>query len=243
MYLALGLSIFILVPVFTMTAYIVWKYRATNRQAKYSPEFDRSRIAETIWWGIPTLIIAFLAVVTWNSAHSLDPYKPLSSSKKPLTVQVIALQWKWLFVYPEQHIASLNYFVAPAGRPINFQITADAPMNSFWIPQLGGQIYAMPGMITQLHLLASRPGNYAGSSANISGVGFANMHFIARARTQAEFNSWVTQAQHNPQQLTTSRYRALSAPTNDTRTLTFGSVQPLLFDSVVSKYGHAHGGY
>jgi cytochrome o ubiquinol oxidase subunit 2 len=242
MYLAVGLSAIVILPVFAMTAYIVWKYRATNHHAKYSPDWDHSPTAETIWWLIPTLIIAFLAVVTWTSAHSLDPYRPLVSKTKPLTIQVVALQWKWLFIYPEQNVASLNYVMLPVNRPVNFQITADAPMNSFWIPRLGGQIYAMSGMTTQLHLEASKTGDYAGSSANISGIGFADMHFVAKARSTAQFDQWVSQSKHSQYQLTNTQYTALSAPSSNTNTVAYSRVQPLLFEGIVTKYGHSHGG-
>ena len=175
------LSLVVVIPVFAMTIYIVWRYRESNQKAKYSPDWDHNSKVETIWWLIPTLLIVVLSVVTWNSSHSLDPFKPIKSSVKPLRVQVIALQWKWLFIYPEQGVASTNILELPVDRPINFEVTADAPMNSFWIPQLGGQIYAMAGMSTQLHLMASEAGTYAGASANLSGKGFAKMKFDTKA--------------------------------------------------------------
>src|SRR5580700_9838221 len=146
-----ALSLVVVIPVFTMLFFITWKYREGNTKAKYSPDFDHSRIAETIWWLIPAVLITILSVVGWNSSHTLDPYRPLSSKTPQMTIQVVALDWKWLFIYPQQHIATVNMVQFPKNTPINFEITSDSVMNSFWIPQLGGQIYSMPGMSTQLH--------------------------------------------------------------------------------------------
>jgi cytochrome o ubiquinol oxidase subunit 2 len=170
MLFALGLSLIVVIPVFTLLFTFAWRYRASNhhyKNRKYSPDWDHSIILETVWWLIPTVLIAILSVTAWNSSHQLDPYRSLASSKQPLTIQVVALDWKWLFIYPQQGVASVNFVQFPANQPVRFQITADAPMNSFWIPQLGGQIYAMPGMATELNLSADQNGNYYGSSAHI----------------------------------------------------------------------------
>jgi cytochrome o ubiquinol oxidase subunit 2 len=145
------LSMIVVIPVYVMLVGFAWKYRAGNKKAKYRPDMEGSPILETIWWGIPIIIISILAVVTFKSSHDLDPFKSLDSKKTPMTVQAVALQWRWLFIYPQQNVASINYVKLPKDTPVEFQITADAPMNSFWIPQLGGQIYAMSGMATQLH--------------------------------------------------------------------------------------------
>jgi cytochrome o ubiquinol oxidase subunit 2 len=176
------LSLLVIIPVYILTFTFLFKYRETNKKARYTPDWDHNRIYETIWWGIPIAVILLLSIVTWNSTHALDPYKPLSSSEKPLDIQVVALQWKWLFIYPEQNVATVNYVQIPVNRPVTFTITSDAPMNSLWIPQLGGQIYAMSGMSTQLHLIANHAGSYNGSSANISGEGFAGMRFKVNLR-------------------------------------------------------------
>ena len=162
----------VVVPVFILLFYFAWKYRAGNTatHVDHSPDWDHDNwVAETIWWLVPAAIIAFLAVLAWQSSYALDPYKPLASAAPPLTVQVVALDWKWLFIYPEQGIASVNLVEFPADVPVRFELTADAPMNSFWVPSLGGQIMVMPGMQTQLNLMASRVGDYQGASANISG--------------------------------------------------------------------------
>lgn len=182
------LSMIVIVPVFVMTGLIAWRYRASNTKATYSPDWDHSRLFETIWWGVPIAIILVLGVVTWKSSHDLDPYRALDSDVKPLRVQVIAMQWKWLFIYPEQEIASVNYLQIPEKTPINFEITADAPMNAFWIPKLGSQVYAMNGMTTKLHLIANNQGTYRGSSANISGEGFADMVFSTVATSKDDFD-------------------------------------------------------
>src|SRR5688572_21939694 len=147
------LSLIVVVPVFALTFYIAWKYRASNKKAKYTPDWDHHTGIEALWWAIPLALITILSVITYKTSHELDPFRPIASDKKPLTVQVVALQWKWLFIYPEQNIASVNFVQFPEDRPVNFQITSDAPMNSFWIPQLGGQMYAMSGMNTKLHLI------------------------------------------------------------------------------------------
>jgi cytochrome o ubiquinol oxidase subunit 2 len=235
-----SLSLVIVIPVFALTFYIVWKYRvgnkASNKKAKYTPDWDGNRVLEGIWWLVPLLLISILAVVTWKTSHSLDPYKALSSDKKPVTVQVIALQWKWLFIYPEQHIASVNYVQFPKDTPVNFEITADAPMNSFWIPQLGGQVYAMSGMATQLHLQASQVGEYKGSSANLSGEGFSGMTFIAKATTQSHFDSWVKAMQEVPEKLDHATYDKLAAPSKDMPPTYYSSADPQLYDTVIMKY-------
>src|SRR5476649_775967 len=158
--LATLLMLIVVVPVYVMMFVIAWKYREGNTKARYTPDWDHSNGLEFLWWAIPMAIIAVLSVITFKSSHELDPFKALSSTKPPITIQVVALQWKWLFIYPNQNIASVNYFRMPANTPVDFEITADSPMNSFWIPQLGGQIYAMPGMSTELHLMADGVGKY-----------------------------------------------------------------------------------
>lgn len=230
------LSAIVVIPVFVLTFLFVWKYRETNTKAQYSPELDGNRVLESLWWGIPTAIILVLSVMTWHSSHALDPRKPLVSSVKPLNVQVIALQWKWLFIYPQEGIASLNYLKIPVDTPVNFQITSDAPMNSFWIPQLGGQIYAMPGMSTQLHLEATHIGDYDGSSANLSGAGFADMRFTASAGSQDDFDAWTRLAHTSNDALTKYTYADLAKPNSDKATTAYSMIDPELYSRVVTKY-------
>jgi cytochrome o ubiquinol oxidase subunit 2 len=238
MIIATLLMLIVVVPVFILTFSIAWRYRAGNQKAKYSPDWDRSRTIETIWWVVPLVIILVLAGFTWTSSHELDPYKPLASSAKPIKIQVIALQWKWLFIYPEQHIASVNFMQIPKQTPIDFEITSDAPMNSFWIPQLGGQVYAMTGMSTKLHLMANEVGDYQGSSANISGKGFAGMKFTARASTKAEFDQWVANTKRSSSRLNLNEYKNLMRPSeNNPPSVYYLPASNLgLYDTVVMKY-------
>jgi len=230
------LSLVVIIPVYAMLIGFAWRYREGNKKAKYNPDLDGSRLLESIWWGVPIILITILAVMAWRGSHDLDPFKSLSSAKPPLNIQVVALEWKWLFIYPEQGVASVNYFKLPVDRPVNFQITSDAPMNSFWIPQLGGQIYAMSGMATQLHLQASKAGDYMGVSANISGEGFADMHFTAAATSQSDFDGWVQSLKKSSNTLGQAAYGQLARPGHDNSVIYYASAQSDLFDRIVNKY-------
>jgi len=242
MIFTLLLSMIVVVPVFAMTFWIVWKYRAGNEKAKYTPDADHNKVIEALWWGVPVIIISVLAVVAWQSSHDLDPFKAIDTSKKPLTIQVVALDWKWLFIYPDQHIASVNFVQFPVNTPVDFEVTSDAPMNSFWIPQLSGQIYAMPGMSTQLHVEASSNGDYHGSSANISGKGFAGMKFIARASSQADFATWTNHAKTSANDLSLAEYTLLAKPSEDVPPAMYRMSQDGLYDTIIMKYMVPGGG-
>lgn len=233
---ALGLCLIVVVPVYFMLFSFAWKYRANNKKARYQPDFDHSNKLEALWWGIPLLIISVLAVITWRSSHYLDPFRPLASSQPALSVQAVALDWKWLFIYPEQGVASLNFLQIPVNRPVNLSITSDAPMNSLWIPQLGGQIYAMSGMSTHLNLMADKPGDYYGSSANISGTGFAGMHFTARAGSQIDFDQWIKQAKQSRQPLSLKSYSQLAQPSSNQPVSYYAPVSNGLYDYIVNKF-------
>ncbi len=230
------LSLLVILPVYALTIFIAWKYRASNTSARYDPTWSHNTTLESIWWGIPCAIILVLAVVTWNSSHDLDPYKPISSGYRPVKVQVIAMQWKWLFIYPEQQIATVNFLQIPTNTPIEFEITADAPMNSFWIPRLGGQVYAMPGMSTRLHLTAEQAGEYSGLTANISGEGYAKMRFTARATNQAEFFEWIQGAKGSPRKLDAATYRQLAVPSSDAWPATYVVSGQSVYNTVIDKY-------
>jgi cytochrome o ubiquinol oxidase subunit 2 len=232
----LALSLIVVIPVFILLIGFAWRYRESNSKAKYSPELDHNVVAETIWWLVPTALIVVLSVVAWRSSHSLDPFKPIDSSTPPMTIQVVAMDWKWLFIYPQQNVATVNYVQFPVNTPLSFQITSDAPMNSFWIPQLGGQIYAMPGMSTQLHLMATQAGSFRGSSANISGQGFAGMDFIAKASSKDEFNSWLRAVKKSSYQLDVSSYNSLAKPSVDNAVAYYSTEQGSLFANVMMKY-------
>lgn len=228
------LMLIVVVPVFVFALFFAWKYRAGNK-ARHEPDWEHNYIAEYCWWGVPLFIVVILAVITWKSSHELNPFKPLDSTTKPLTIQVVALEWKWLFIYPEQGIATINFVQFPEKTPINFEITADAPMNSFWIPQLGGQIYAMPAMRSKLHLIANEVGSYRGASANISGEGFAGMVFTAKSSTDADFNQWVLSVQQSTV-LNLDTYNQLVEPSSYNPVAYYKLGQPNLFDQIMMKY-------
>jgi cytochrome o ubiquinol oxidase subunit 2 len=236
LFFALLLSLVVVVPVFILVFYIARKYREGNKKSKYSPNWSHNKTLEFVWWGIPITLIAVLGVITWKSSHDLDPYKPLASDKKPITIQVVALEWKWLFLYPEQNIATVNYVEFPEKTPVNFEITADAPMNSFWIPKLGGQVYAMAGMQTKLHLEANKPGVYQGSSSNLSGEGFAGMKFTVRSSTESNFEGWVKSIQKSPDTLSLNAYNKLAQKSKNNPEAFYASYDTGLFDGIIQKY-------
>jgi cytochrome o ubiquinol oxidase subunit 2 len=233
------LSVIVVVPTFALTIFICLKYREGNKKPKkYSPDWDHSRLFESIWWGVPGAIILVLSVVAWQSAHHLDPYKTIAShsDQKPLKIQVVSLDWKWLFIYPKQHIASVNHFEIPVNRPVHFYVTSDAPMNSFWVPQLGGQIMAMPGMKTQIYEMATKTGTMHGSSANISGKGFADMRFSIKAESQNDFLLWANKLQQSPHVLTAAAYHHLAQPSTVKSKKVYGLVEKNLFHSIIMSY-------
>ncbi|NDC21944.1 ubiquinol oxidase subunit II [bacterium] len=236
LFITILLSALVVVPVFCLTIFISWKYRESNKKAKYSPHWDHDPKLEFAWWAIPVVIISILAVLTWQYSHSLDPFKPLQSNKQPLHVQVIALQWRWLFIYPDQHVAAVNTMPIQINRPINLHITSDAPMNSIWIPQLAGQIYAMSGMSTKLHLDARHPGVYKGVSANISGKGFAGMTFSVPATNNKEFNDWMKKAKKSNNVLTYEKYNELAKPSTNRQVILYSDVDNDLYNKVIMKY-------
>jgi cytochrome o ubiquinol oxidase subunit 2 len=218
------LMLIVVVPVYLLAIFFAVHYRASNTKATYTPNWEHSRMEELIWWSIPFEIVLVLAALTWSSTHELNPDVRLPSTQAPLTVQVVALPWKWLFIYPSEGVASVNEFALPVNRPVTFQITANAPMNSFWIPALGGQEYAMTGMTTVLNLMATKSGEYPGRSANYSGEGFAQMKFIARALSQEDFDAWVQHAKQSPDALSNETYTALTKPSDTGPVRYYGNV-------------------
>ena len=230
------LMLLVVVPVIVMTFLFAWKYRASNKDAVYTPKWSHSTKIEIAVWTIPVLIIIALGYITYKSTHALDPYKPLESDVKPITIEVVALDWKWMFIYPEQGIATVNKIVFPAHTPINFKVTSDSVMNSFFIPALGGQIYAMAGMQTKLHLIANQNAEMDGISANYSGAGFTGMKFKAIATSQEDFDAWVSEVKKAPKQLEKAEYEALSKPSQNNPVELYSSVTPNLFQIIVDKY-------
>ena len=231
------LSLVVVIPVFILLFSFAWKYREGNKKpVSYTPEHGGSPLLEAIWWLVPSILLAILSVLIWRSSHELDPYKALASSKKPITVQVVAMDWKWLFIYPEEHVASVNYLPLPVDTPINFQLTSDGPMNSMWIPQLGGQVYAMTGMNTQLHLVANKTGDYNGVSANISGRGFAGMKFVAHVTNPKAYETWLETARKNSPSLDSATYAKLAKPSENNTPATYLLTKHDLYDTIVMKY-------
>lgn len=230
------LMLLVVVTVILMTLVFAWKYRASNKNATYAPKWSHSTKIEVVIWTVPILIIIALGVITYKSTHALDPYRPIESDVKPVTIEVVAMDWKWLFIYPEQGIATVNKIVFPANTPVNFRITSDTVMNSFFIPGLGGQIYAMAGMQTKLHLIANKNAELDGISANYSGAGFTGMKFKAIATSQAEFDAWVSEVKASPKQLDTAEYEALTKPSQNNPVELYSSVKPNLFQTIIDKY-------
>jgi len=230
----------VVIPVIALTLLFAWRYRVSNKRATYLPTWAHSTTIEIVIWVVPSLIVLYLAILTWNSTHELDPYKPLESNVKPIDVEVVALDWKWLFIYPDLGIASVNQLEFPVGTPVNFRITSDSVMNSFLIPQLGGQIYAMAGMQTQLHLIANEAGNYAGLSANFSGPGFSDMKFRAIATSSAGFDAWVKQVKASSKQLDAAVYLGVAAPSEKDPVQYFSHVDSALFNNIIAKYNNGN---
>jgi cytochrome o ubiquinol oxidase subunit 2 len=232
---AAGLMLLVVVPVIFMAIFFAWRYRASNKKASYDPKWSHSTRIETVVWLVPAVIVTALGFLVWHSSHKLDPYRPLDTGVKPIVVEVVSLDWKWLFIYPDHNVATVNQLVFPANTPLSLRITSDNIMNSFFVPQLGSQIYAMPGMRTQLHLLADVPGTYDGISSQFSGPGFSDMNFKAVATSSQEFEDWLRKAKQSPDKLDLSTYSKLSEPSVKHRVEYFSSVKPNLFECILHK--------
>jgi len=238
------LMLLIIVPVIALVVFFAWRYRKGNASAKYDPEWDHSTQLELVIWGVPLLIIIALGLITWISTHKLDPYRPLdridgsrpiSAAAEPLTVQVVALDWKWLFIYPEQGIATVNELATPIDVPIRFKITASSVMNSFFIPALAGQIYAMPGMETQLNAVLNATGEFDGFSANYSGAGFSHMRFKYHGMDINDFERWVAQAKSNGATLDRATYLQLEKPSEREPVHHYATVDPSLYSAILNR--------
>jgi cytochrome o ubiquinol oxidase subunit II len=237
------LMLLIIVPVIALTLFFAWKYRRSNEEAKYDPDWHHSTRLEIVIWAAPLVIITILGAVTWSSTHLLDPYRPLdrlapgrtAQHVKPLKVQVVALDWKWLFIYPELGVATVNELAAPVDTPIDFQLTSSSVMNSFYVPALAGQIYAMPGMTTQLHAVINKPGVYDGFSANYSGAGFSHMRFKFHGMSRANFDRWAAEVRNGSDRLDGPRYLVLEKPSEKVPVQRFATVDAGLFDKAVNR--------
>jgi cytochrome o ubiquinol oxidase subunit II len=224
----------IVVPTILAALIFGWWYRASNRRAYFQPSFVESGKIEIVTWSIPLLTIMLLGSVAWIGSHDLDPAKPLSSKDEALNVQVVSLDWKWLFIYPDQNVASVNRLVIPAAVPIHFTLTSASVMNAFFVPQLGSMIYTMNGMATQLNLNANEPGAFMGLSAMFSGNGFADMHFKTEAMPKANFDAWTKETSNGGgPTLSSQAYKDLSVQSMNVAPFTYSSVEPGLFDKIV----------
>lgn len=237
------LMLIIIVPVMALTLFFAWKYRESNKEARYTPDWDHSAGLEIIIWSAPLVIIIALGAITWISTHKLDPYRPLDrldaaraipQNVKPLTVEVVALDWKWLFIYPEQGIATINELAAPVDVPITFKITSSSMMNSFYVPALAGQVYAMAGMQTMLHAVINHEGVYKGISANYSGLGFSNMYFSFHGLSRDKFDAWVQKARTTGTALGRQEYMEIEKPSQKESVRYFTLAEPKLFDAILN---------
>ncbi len=231
---SLGIMLAIVIPTILATLGVAWWYRASNSRARYRPDWEYSGRLELVVWAIPVMVVLLLGGISWVGSHDLDPPKPLPTQAKPLRVEVVALDWKWLFIYPDQGVASVNRLVAPAGAPVSFRLTSATVMNSFFVPQLGTQIYAMSGMTTRLNLQADKPGSYPGLSAQFSGDGFSDMRFTYEAVSPSQFDAWVSATKARGPSLDAGGYAALAKASSNVTPFTYRSVTPGLFDAVVS---------
>jgi cytochrome o ubiquinol oxidase subunit 2 len=230
---AVAIMLAIVVPVIVATLAFAWWFRASNSRARYLPDWEFSGRIELVVWSIPVLVIMFLGGLAWISSHDLDPARPLPG--KPVEVQVVSLDWKWLFIYPDQGIASVNELVVPAGTPLHLRLTSGSVMTAFFVPQLGSMIYTMNGMVTQLYLRADRPGSYPGLASHFSGDGFSGMHFQAQAVTPTAFAAWVAAAKAAGPVLDGPAYEALSRQSQDVAPFTYRAAAPGLFDQITTQ--------
>jgi cytochrome o ubiquinol oxidase subunit 2 len=238
------LMLLIIVPVIVLTLLFAWKYRQSNTKAAYHPDWHHSTRLEMVIWTAPLAIIIVLGAITWKTTHLLDPYRPLerlapgqpvAANVKPLEVEVVALDWKWLFIYPDLGVATVNELAAPVNVPIDFKITANSVMNSFSAPALAGQVYAMPGMQTQLHAVINKPGDYEGFSANYSGAGFSGMRFRFQGLSQAAFDQWVAKARASADHLGRAAYLQLERPSENEPAHAYAAVEPGLYHAILNR--------
>jgi len=238
---SLGIMLAIVIPTIVAILGVAFWFRSSNTRARYRPDFSYSGRLEMIVWSIPAMTVLLVGGVAWMGSHELDPRKPIASDVAPLRVQVVSLDWKWLFIYPDHGIATVNQLTVPVGTPLSFELTSSGVMNSFFVPQLGSQIYTMAGMTTRLHLQADHPGTYRGLSANFSGDGFADMRFAVDAVSAGEFARWADTVQRSTgPQLEAQTYAELARPSRAVAPLAYRAVDPDLFNGIVNAGMHSH---
>jgi cytochrome o ubiquinol oxidase subunit 2 len=230
------IMVIVALPVFILTGWFAWHYRASNKKANYQPNWDFSWSVDAVIWVLPLVAVAILAVLCWKSTHELAPYKPLASEKEPVEVQVVSFNWKWLFIYPKQHIATVNELVIPAGHPIKFRLTSDTVITSFYIPKMGSQIYAMAGMRTRLNLISDKTGTFQGVNINFSGEGYSEMKFKVHSETEADFNKWVASVKKSNKTLDMAALKVLKKPTIANPVELYGSIKPGMFQTILDQY-------
>ena len=230
---ATAIMLAVVIPVIILTLAFAWWFRSGNAKAEYLPDWSYSGPIELVVWSIPTLVVLFLGGIAWIGSHDLDPPKPIPSQQPTIHIEVVSLDWKWLFLYPDQKIASINRLVVPAGAPISFRITSASVMNSFFVPQLGSQIYAMAGMTSRLNLLADRPGRYSGLSAQFSGDGFSDMRFVVDAMEKAGFEAFVNEARQAGGSLDEAALGELRKPSSAAAPKIYGNIADGIFDTLV----------
>lgn len=225
------IMLIIVIPVMVAVVFLAWKYRAQNNKAEYDPDWGHSRTIEAYMWGVPIIVVIVLGAITTFYTLKFDPYRrlPIATDKPPLTVQVVSLDWKWLFIYPEQGVASLNELYIPANREIKFEITSEANINAFWVPALGSMVYSMPGMRSKVHLIADHTGVFDGRSANYSGEGFAGMRFKVHAVDDSEFANWIARVKTSPNLLGSKTYKQLALAESNNKVQYYSQVMPGLF--------------
>jgi cytochrome o ubiquinol oxidase subunit II len=238
---SLAIMLAIVVPTILATLGVAFWFRSSNRRARYRPDFTYSGRLEMLVWSIPAMTVLLVGGVAWIGAHDLDPRKPIASDAEQVRVQVVSLDWKWLFIYPDQGIASVNHLTVPVGTPVSFELTSSGVMNSFFVPQLGSQIYTMAGMVTHLHLQADHEGSYPGLSANYSGGGFADMRFTVDAVPPEAFAQWIDGTRSAGPMLDAGTYAALAKPSSAVAPFTYRSVTPGLFNGILGSAMHQHG--
>jgi cytochrome o ubiquinol oxidase subunit II len=238
---AVGLLLTAAAPTLILLYAFAWRYRETNEDAVYEPDTHHGKFFVFSLWAIPSIFMLILASVMWPATHKLQPQKQIDASVKPLTIQVIAMRWKWLFIYPDQNIATVNFVQIPTDTPVQFELSADeTPMSSFWIPHLGGQLYAMTGHVNRLNLMADEPGDYPGSSAEINGAGFAGMKFRARATSKEDFDIWVQDIKLSSDVLDSEEYRELLKPSESHPVILYSSAETDLYAKMLMKYAGSH---
>jgi cytochrome o ubiquinol oxidase subunit 2 len=233
---SMGLMLSIAIPVVLIAYFVVWRFRAGNKKSKYMPEWTGNKFIKGFYWLFFVTIALFFFVVIWNSSHALDPYKPIPSGKNEVVIQVVALDWKWLFIYPDENIATVNFIQIPINTPVRFELTADAPMNSFWIPQLSGQIYSMASMKTVIHMRGDELGDFGGGAAEINGEGFSGMRFTTRVSSKSDYDSWLNKIRISSGELDESVYSDLAKPSEYNPVVFYSPVKSKLFDDIMMKY-------